>query len=166
MPIHTSWKSMCKGILANAKYCKRNPERKCHSFTDGSKVCGCQGGWSVFYATVAKRVGKGGETKPMPKKFSESREKLIEWFMESTLKSSDVGHIPKWVGLAQKVIKSPKFTEKVKNYWKGRLKKWCKENPDQKICKSLKFSESYEEKTVRKMIENGLFDEILRGVTK
>jgi len=125
---------MAKSMIGNSDYCKRNPKRKCHPFTDGSRLCGCQGGWSVFFATVNKMGAD--ETKPRPKaKKTQESKKLLEWFMESTLKSSDLpaNVIPKWVGLARKILKSPKFNEKVKTYWKNRLEKWCKEHP--KLCK-------------------------------
>lgn len=237
---------MVKSMLSNASYCKRNPKRKCRPFTDGKKVCGCQGGWSVFFATVNKMGAD--ETKPRPKKATtqeavekilewykglgkafiiktkkapsyvspakttttplksithppkavglltgygitsepakpqgsklpagtkttgriselqrlgkskkktkkqrkkrgkkkrtqESKRKIIKWFMESTLKSSDLpAHaIPKWVGLAQKVLKSSKFSPKVKAYWRNRLEELCKKNPKYPVCKGLKI---------------------------
>lgn len=131
MPIHVSWRSMVKSMLANASYCKRNPKRKCYPFTDGKKVCGCAGGWSVFFATVNKMGAD--DTKPRPKGKTQEA-KVLEWFIESTLKSSDV-KVPPWVGMAQRVLKSPKFSDKVKAYWKSRLQAWCKKNPKHKICK-------------------------------
>ena len=79
MPIHTSWKSMVKAMLGNSKYCKKNPKRKCHKFTDGTKVCGCQGGWSVFFASVNSM--KADETKPMPKKKKIS-EAVTIWYIK------------------------------------------------------------------------------------
>jgi len=133
MPIHVSWKSMVKSMLGNSKYCKRNPKRKCYPFSDGTRVCGCKGGWSVFFATVNKMGAD--DTKPMPKKrVQESKEKIIQWFIESTLKSSD---IPKWIEMAQKVLVSPKFNEKIKDYWRSRLENWCKSHGDHKVCKGL-----------------------------
>lgn len=135
MPIHTSWKSMVKSMLSNSKYCKRNPKRKCHKFSDGTSVCGCQGGWSVFFATVNKMGAD--DTKPMPKRrMEESKEKIVRWFVESALKSSDR---PKWIELAQKVLASPSFGENIKSYWRKRLSDWCEENPKYPLCKGLKI---------------------------
>jgi len=131
-------------MLGNADYCKKNPKRRCYKFTDGKEVCGCAGGWSIFFATMRKK-GWSPE-KSRPKKvseavFSEAVEEykihVLEWFVESTLKSSDV-RVPNWVGLAQKAIKSTKLSEKVKAYWRKRLQSWCKENPKAKICKGDK----------------------------
>lgn len=120
---------MINSILGNSKYCKKDPKRKCYKFADGTRVCGCSGGWSVFFATLNKMGAD--ETKPMPKKKTEESHKVIQWFMESTLQSSSVSAnlTPKWVGLAEKVISSEKFSEKVKSYWSERLaeyKKKCK----------------------------------------
>ena len=129
MPISNKHKSMAKSMVANAKYCKKNPKRKCHPFTDGTKVCGCQGGWSVFFATLKT------------KKVEEARARLIEWFTEATFKSSDVG-IPKWIPMAQKVLKSSRFNEKTKAYWRKRLTAWCKKNPKNKVCKNIKINEA------------------------
>jgi len=141
MPIHTSWKSMAKAMVANAKYCKKDTTRRCYKFTDGKKVCGCAGGWSVFFATV-KTMGAKPE-KPRPKT-QESKQKILKWFMEShsSLMSSDLpAHsIPNWIGLAKKVIESPKFNEKIKTFWRKRMGKWCKDNPNSDICKKKKVN--------------------------
>jgi len=132
MPIHTSWKSMAEGMRRT--YAGQG-KTKCRPFTDGTKVCMSQKAWQVFFATINKMGAD--ETKPRPhsKSTQESR-KVVEWFIESTLKSSDLPphSIPKWINLAQKVLKSPKLNEKVKAYWKKRLMAWCKENPKSKVC--------------------------------
>lgn len=76
MPIHTSWKSMAKGMR------KQYPGKVCRDFTDGSKVCMGEKGWSIFYATGTKRYGKGFETKKMPKKTEESLKAIVQWYLE------------------------------------------------------------------------------------
>jgi len=137
---------MIRSMLGNASYCKRNPKRKCYDAVGGKKICGCAGGWSVFFATMRKRGWD--EKKARPKKvteavFMEAVEqtveemdlKLIKWF-ESTLKASDV-NVPRWVGLAKRVISNPKLNEKMKKYWRGRLEVWCKKNPTAKVCKGI-----------------------------
>lgn len=142
MPISNKHKSMAKSMVANAKYCKKDPTRKCHNFKDGTKVCGCQGGWSVFFATLKT------------KKVHEARERLIEWYMESTLRGSD---LPSWIAMATKVLKSNKYNEKTKAYWRGRLQKWCKANPKNKICKKVKVNESFlTEEVLIKITEKAL----------
>lgn len=65
MPIHTSYKSMVRGM---AKQYKGQGSIKCRPFTDGSKVCASEKAWSVFYATIRKR--KWDDTRPMPKSLS------------------------------------------------------------------------------------------------
>ena len=110
---------------------------KCRPFTDGSKLCMSAKAWQVFFATINKMGADETKPRPKSKRTQESREKLIEWFVESTLKSSDLpaNVVPKWVGLAKKILKSPKFNEKIKAYWQKRLTKWCKKNP--RICKGV-----------------------------
>lgn len=141
---------MCRGMKAT--YCgrKKAGPQKCRSFTDGKKLCMCAKAWQVFFAKVNKMGAD--DTKPMPKKkiseatlkriFSESKNKdQIYWFIEATLKSSDLPSesVPKWIGLAKKVLKSPKFSPKVKAYWRKRLMSWCKKNPKYPACKGMKI---------------------------
>ena len=85
MPIHTSYKSMASSFIKNPKYCKNNSERTCHGFTDGSELCGCKGGWSIFFATVRKRGWD--DTKPMPK--SLSTEVILTMIKNNVNKYSD-----------------------------------------------------------------------------
>lgn len=61
---------MASAMIHNASYCKRSPKKKCYKFTDGKKVCGCAGGWSVFFATLNKKGWD--DTKPRPKKVSQT----------------------------------------------------------------------------------------------
>ncbi len=68
MPIHTSWKSMANSMKKQYKEGKVT----CRPFTDGSKVCASKRAWSLFYATVTKLVGRGGETKSRSKKINET----------------------------------------------------------------------------------------------
>jgi len=63
MPIHASFKNMARSMVNNPKYCARNPKKVTRKFTDGTSIRGCQGGWSVFYATIRKRGID--ETKPI-----------------------------------------------------------------------------------------------------
>ena len=69
------------------------------------------------------------------------KKKILEWFIESkvkdgSLKSSDV---PRHIKMAQRVLSSNKFNEKIKAYWRGRLTAWCKEHPSYPACKGLKI---------------------------
>ena len=133
MPIHVSWKSMIHSFLNNPKYCKKNPERKCHKLSDGKRICGCQGGWSIFFATV-NRMG-ADDTKPIPKskkKFNES--KIIANFINNSKKFPV---FPKWVGLAQRILDSPQFEESVKTFWRNKLKIYCKAHPEAELCKEV-----------------------------
>lgn len=76
MPIHTSWKGFAKGLAKS--YCKgASGKKKCRDFTDGSSVCMCQKGWSVFFAKVNKL--KTSESKPMPKQFNEA---TLQWYIK------------------------------------------------------------------------------------
>lgn len=133
MPIHVSWKSMIKNMLDNFKYCKKNPKRKCYDFSDGSRMCGCKGGWNVFFATV-NRMG-ADDTKPMPKKkkkFGES--KIVAWFIEESRKYPI---LPKWISLAQRILDSPQFEESVKDFWRGKFRTYCENHPEASICKEV-----------------------------
>lgn len=138
MPIHVPWKSMIKSFLNNKKYCKKNSKRKCRKLSDGSRICGCQGGWSIFFATVNKM--DADDTKPMPKKkkknFNES--KITSWFIGESKKYPI---LPKWVSLAQKILTSPQFEESVKVYWKDKLRGFCELHPEASICKEVDLSE-------------------------
>jgi len=85
---------MASAIIHNASYCKRNPKRRCYKTTDGKQLCGCVGGWSVFFATMRKRGWS--ETKPRPKKvsqtvFDEAVQEflIIEWW-ESKQKTEKI----------------------------------------------------------------------------
>jgi hypothetical protein len=131
MPIHTSWKSMAEGMRSVKAY--NQGKIKCRPFTDGSKVCMRTRAWSVFFATINKMGAD--ETKPRPQKVktSESMEKVIKWFMES--KGITDENIPNWVPLAKKVLNSPKFTEKIKVFWKKKLDAYCAKNPKSGVCK-------------------------------
>jgi len=133
MPIHASWGSMIRSFLNNPKYCKKNPKRKCHKLSDGKRICGCQGGWSIFFATV-NRMG-ADDTKPIPKskkKFNES--KTVDWFIN---KSKEYPILPKWIGLAKRVIASSQFEESVKNFWNKKIKDYCSNHPEASICKEV-----------------------------
>ena len=134
MPIHVSWSSMIQNMLDNPKYCSKDSKRKCHKLSNGKRICGCQGGWSIFFATV-NRMG-ADETKPMPKsktKFNES--KVIKWFITESKKFPI---LPKWIGLAQRIIDSPQFEESVKDFWSNKLKNYCKEHPEASLCQEVK----------------------------
>ena len=50
-------------------YCKGG-SKVCRGFTDGSSVCLCTKGWSVFFATLNKH--KWSDTSPRPKSVSET----------------------------------------------------------------------------------------------
>jgi len=62
MPIHTSFKSLAKGM---AKQYKGLGKRTCRSFTDGTKVCASKKAWQVFFAYLNKKGWD--DTKPMPR---------------------------------------------------------------------------------------------------
>lgn len=128
MPIHTSWKSMVKGMAGSYKKGKM----KCYPFTDGSKVCMRAKAWQVFFATVNKMGAD--ETKPRPRKVKtgEANEKIIEWFLEAKQVKNN---IPPWVFLAKKIINSSKANDKTKAFWKKRLTAWCAKNPKAGVCK-------------------------------
>jgi hypothetical protein len=51
-------------------YCKGDSTSKCRDFTDGSKVCLCEKGWNVFFATLNKHGWK--DTSPRPSSISET----------------------------------------------------------------------------------------------
>lgn len=124
---------MIRNMLNNPKYCKKNPERKCHKLSDGKRICGCQGGWGVFFATV-NRMG-ADEKNPIPKskkKFNES--KTVEWFINNSKKFPV---LPKWIGLAQRILASPQFEESVKDFWRGKLKDYCEKHPEASICEGV-----------------------------
>jgi len=55
----------------------------CRPLQGGKKICVSAKAWSVFYATIRKRHGAGAETKPMPKKVSETLEQIVEWYKEN-----------------------------------------------------------------------------------
>ena len=77
MPIHTSWKSMARGMMKT--YGKGTT---CYNFTDGGRICMSKKAWSVFYATGNEKYGEGFETKPRPKSVEETQE-LIDWYMKT-----------------------------------------------------------------------------------
>lgn len=89
MPIHTSWKSMARGMVKT--YCKGGIKKGTNlKFADGKSVRVCPKARDVFYATVTKIAGKGGETKPKPKTNPKSKKKkksfkestVIMWYMK------------------------------------------------------------------------------------
>lgn len=91
MPIHTSWKSMAKGMAASKKYKKGTI--KCRDFTDGSKVCMAKKAWNVFYASINKMGAKA--EKPRPKSINETVfmetvavviQEIIEWAVTRDVK--------------------------------------------------------------------------------
>lgn len=159
MPVHSSWKSMLRGMIRT--YCRGKSKKgwKSITFTGGKKVRACPKARSVFYATVTKRCGKGCETKPMPKKVRESVEletyfllgnAEIEWetyqlsnwyferhFEEGAAVSPKTKGIPRWVNMAVRVLASKKISDKLKNYWRKRLTAWCKTHKDQPACKKV-----------------------------
>lgn len=45
---------------------------KCRDFTDGSKVCMSTRAWTIFFATVTKLAGHGGETKARSQTINET----------------------------------------------------------------------------------------------
>ena len=83
MPIHTSWKSMAKSMAKT--YCKGATKKKCKKFTDGSQVCICQKGWSVFFASINKMGAK--ETQPRPSK--KINEAVMIWYIKRKVKKSE-----------------------------------------------------------------------------
>lgn len=56
---------MVESMVNNPKYCERDTTKVTRDFTDGSKLTGCKGGWSVFFATMNKNGWD--ETKPVAK---------------------------------------------------------------------------------------------------
>ena len=152
MPIHTSWKSMATGMKTTYKKGKV----KCRKFADGSQVCMSEKAWSVFFATISKMGAS--DTKPRPKKkINES--KLIDWFMEAKMEND----IPRWVNMALKVLKSDKYSAKIKTYWKKRLTGYCKKNPKLKICRQIKINESLEAMSLNKELLACIAEEIVKG---
>lgn len=131
IPIDVSWRSMFLGMRTT--YCAGKKLTREYKFADGKKSRICAKGASVFFATVTKMVGKGGETKPRPKKvtqeaFMEAAQEYCEemiLFMEATLQSSDTG-LPRWILFARKILKSKKIKGKLKAYWRKRLAAWEK----------------------------------------
>lgn len=81
MPIHPDWKGM---IRAMARTYAGQGKRRCYPLKGGGQICASSKAWSVFFATGNKKYGEGFETKPMPKKVSESLNKLIEWCVGET----------------------------------------------------------------------------------
>lgn len=193
---------MIRSMLANAKYCKKNPKKKCYKLSDGAKICGCAGGWSVFYATLKSKgmkdtaapskkfkesfkqyFAKTKVTKPKkkpqftaPKKKASSvltkkkrkvgggcsvcESKLIDWFMESKTENGN----PRGVNMALKVLKSDKYSDTTKAYWKGRLKAWCKKNPKSEVCKKIEVNESLEAMGLSKDLLARIAEEAIQDV--
>lgn len=75
MPVHISWLSTIKSMG------KTYPGPKKCKDVGGKQVCVSQKAWSVFYATGNKRHGSGFETRPVPKKVSETIDKIVEWYV-------------------------------------------------------------------------------------
>jgi len=116
-----------------ATYCKKGAKMKERDFTDGSKVRACTKAWSVFFASLNKRGWKS--EKPRPKTQETVEDFILEyntevevWFEETTLLSSNVP-IPRWVKMANRIIKSKKSSNALKTYWRNRLEKWKKKKP-------------------------------------
>jgi len=63
MPIHTSFKSLVKGMK---KQYKGMGKTVCRDFTDKTKICASKKAWQVFYSYLNKN--RWDETKPMPTK--------------------------------------------------------------------------------------------------
>lgn len=59
-------------------------KKKCYDLKGGGQICAPKGAWSKFFATVNSRYGSGAETKPMPKKVSETLEEILNWYLEKT----------------------------------------------------------------------------------
>lgn len=126
MPIHTTWKSMVKGMKNT--YCKKGDKTKCRPFTDGTKVCLCTKAWSVFFATMRKRGWDEGS--PRSKKvsetvFNEAIEEIMAGFIiwyEEALGPEDfkdmtleemVDKLREWENEREELgYKSPPITEK------------------------------------------------------
>lgn len=125
MPINISWKKMALGMKST--YTKKGQSTVCRDFSDGSKVCMSEKGWSVFFATINKMGAK--DTKPRPKQTQESREALIQWFTESKLETTLNG-VPRWVGIAEQLIGLPTTDQRIKNYWKNKLDIYYEENKE------------------------------------
>jgi len=153
MPIHTSWKKMCLSMKASYKAGKI----KCRKFADGTQVCMSEKAWSVFFATINKMGAD--DTKPRPKrKINEA--KMIDWFMESV--NNDDG-LPRWINMALKVLKSEKYNDKIKSYWRKRLSAFCKKNPKSKVCKQIKINEALENMSLTKDLLMRIAEEIITG---
>ena len=125
---------------------------KCRDFSDGTKVCASQKAWSVFYASLKK---KGLKDTSAPKKFNEA--KLIEWFLESKVENN----VPRWITLALKILKSDKYNDKIKAYWRKRIASYCKKNPKLQICKKTKINESLEAMNLSKELLIKIAEEVL-----
>lgn len=78
---------MCSAM---SSYCSGDSPKECRDFTDGSKVCLCKKGWSVFFATLNKHGWD--DTKPRPHTVSETIfnqaieetvKSIVEWFEET-----------------------------------------------------------------------------------
>lgn len=120
MPIHSSWKSMASAMIHNASYCKRSPKKRCYKLTTGKKICGCAGGWSVFFATLRKRGWD--ETKPRSKKVTETV------FEEAVREVFDEMVIREWWEAKQKPEKVEETTPK------DDCIKWAAESASTSSC--------------------------------
>jgi len=78
---------MARGMVKT--YCKGGIKKGTNlKFADGKTVRVCPKARDVFYATVTKTAGKGGETKPRPKAKKKAKKKSfkesaqIMWYMK------------------------------------------------------------------------------------
>ena len=180
---------MLRGMIKT--YCRGKGKKgwKSMKFAGKKSVRACPKARSVFYATVTKRVGKGGETKPMPRKVRESVEletyfllgeaeiawekfQIQEWFFkrhfqEGAAISPKTKGIPRWVFMAKKVLASKKVSDKLKNYWRKRLTGWCKKHKGQPVCKGISTEKKgnpdrkVKKKKKRKCISESVINDVI-----
>ena len=84
---------------------------QCRDFTDGSQVCISKKAWSVFFATLNKRGWS--DTKPMPKKTSET----LEWYAEQLKRDKQARDLARDTEKLKQRVKQEEF-----------LKKWLEAN--------------------------------------
>lgn len=118
MPIHVSWKSMARSIANNPKYCKKGSKRVCKKLTSGAEICGCAGGWSIFYATMKKRGWDEG--KPRSKKVTET---IFNQAVEETVSGFTKWVCEKW-GVSETVPKKNKKVQETEPKNIDEIVKW------------------------------------------
>lgn len=73
-----------------SSYCSKDSKKECRDFTDGSNICLCIKGWSVFFATLNKHGWD--DKKPRPhsvsetvfnKALEEGIKDIVGWFEET-----------------------------------------------------------------------------------